>query len=125
MGREEERETLAGNRPEHAPDIDLAAASRGVENPADAPDPDRPGKGPDDELAGTSAYERGDPDAVPSDVTETPEYQAELAEARRAVKEGEAVVEDGRDQMPATSYDRGWREGGHIKLGPASRTTSR
>lgn len=107
MGREEERETLAGNRPEHAPEIDLDAASQGVENPVEAPEPDRPGKGADDELAGHSAFDRGDPDAVPSDVTETPEYQEELAEARRAVKEGEAVVEDGRDKMPPTRYDRG------------------
>jgi len=107
MGREEERETLAGNRPEHASDIDLDIASRGVENPVDAPEPDRPGKSPDDELAGTSAFERGDPDAVPSDVTDTPEYQEELAEARRAVREGEAVVEDGRDQMPPTRHNRG------------------
>jgi len=107
MGREEERGTLAGNRPEHAPDIDLDISSQGVENPVDAPEPDRQGKSPDDELTGTSAFERGDPDAVPSDVTDTPEYQAELAEARRAVKEGEAVVEDGRDQMPPTRHNRG------------------
>ncbi|HEX7105354.1 MAG TPA: hypothetical protein VF218_05255 [Acidothermaceae bacterium] len=107
MGREEERETLAGSRPEHAPQVDLDAASHGVENPVDAPEPDRPGKGPDDELAGTSAFELGDPDAVPSDVTDTPEYQEELAEARRAVKEGDAVVEDGRDQMPPTRHNRG------------------
>lgn len=106
MGREEERETLAGNRPEHAPEIDLDAASRGVENPVNAPEPDRRGKGADDDLAGTSAFDRGDPDAVPSDVTETPEYQEELAEARRAVKEGDAVVEDGRDQMPPTRHNR-------------------
>jgi hypothetical protein len=107
MGREEERETLAGNRPEHAPEIDLDAASKGVQNPVNAPEPDRRGKHADDELAGSSAFERGDPDAVPSDVTETPAYQEELAEARREVKEGEAVVEDGRDQMPPTRYDRG------------------
>ena len=106
MGREEERETLAGNRPDHASEIDLDAASQGVENPVDAPEPDRPGKGAD-ELAGNSAFARGDPEAVPSDVTETPEYQEELAEVRREVKEGEAVVEDGRDKMPPTSYDRG------------------
>ncbi len=107
MGREEERETLAGSRAEHAPQVDLDAASQGVENPVDAPEADRPGKGPDDELAGHSAFERGDPDAVPSDVTETPEYQDELAQARREVKAGEAVVEDGRDQMPPTRHDRG------------------
>jgi predicted kinase len=106
MGREEERETLAGNRPEHPSKIDLDAASRGVENPVDAPEPDRRGKGAD-ELAGHSAFERGDPDAVPSDVTETPEYQEDLAEARRVVNEGEAVVDDGRDKMPPTRYDRG------------------
>ena len=107
MGREEQRETQAGNRAEHASKIDLDAASHGVEDPVEAPEPDRPGKGPDDELAAMSAFERGDPDALPSDVTETPEYQAELAEVRREVKAGEAVVEDGRDQMPPTSYDRG------------------
>lgn len=107
MGREEERETLAGNRPEHAPEIDLDAASQGVENPVNAPEPDRRGKRADDESGGSSAFERGDPDAVPSDVTETGAYQEELAEARREVKEGEAVVEDGRDQMPPTRYDRG------------------
>lgn len=106
MGREEERETLAGNRPEHAPQVDLDAASRGVENPVEAPEPDRRGKGPDDELAGESAFERGDPDAVPSDITQTPEYQEQLAEARREVNAGEAVVEDGREKMPPTSYDR-------------------
>lgn len=107
MGREEERETLAGNRPEHVAEIDLAAASKGVENPLDAPEPDRPGKGPDDDFAGSSAFELGDPDAVPSDITETPEYQEQLAAARREVKEGEAVVEDGRDQMPPTRHNRG------------------
>jgi hypothetical protein len=106
MGREEERETLAGNRPEHAPQVDLDAAAAGVEQPVEAPDPDRRGQAADDELAGHSAFERGDPDAVPSDITETPEYKEELAEARRAVKEGEAVVEDGRDQMPPSNYDR-------------------
>lgn len=106
MGREEARETLAGVRPEHASEIDLDAASQGVENPVEAPEPDRRGNGPDDELAGTSAFERGDPDAVPSDVTETPEYQEELAEVRRAVREGDAVVEDGRDQMPPTRHNR-------------------
>jgi hypothetical protein len=106
MGREEERETLAGNRPEHAPQVDLDAASRGVDDPAEAPEPDWRGKRADDELAGQSAFDRGDPDAVPSDITQTPEYQEQLAEARREVKDGEVVVEDGRQQMPPTDYER-------------------
>ena len=89
MGREQERETRAA--------ADAA-------EPVEIPEPDRRGLGEDD---GGSAYERGDPDAVPADVTDEPEYAEELAEARRQARNGEAVLKDGRDTMPPTHYDRG------------------
>lgn len=102
MGREEEREILSGSKPEPASQIDLDAA--GGDDSIEIPEPDRRGKS-EDELPG-SAFDRGDPEAVPTDLTDAPEYQAELAEARRQAKEGEAVLEDGRDKMPPTRYDR-------------------
>lgn len=36
MGREEQRETLAGNRAEHTSEMDLDATSHGVQDPLDA-----------------------------------------------------------------------------------------
>jgi hypothetical protein len=45
-------------------------------------------------------------DPVPVDITETDEYQQELAEARREAKAGEVLLEDGNENMPPTSYDR-------------------
>jgi hypothetical protein len=75
----------------------------------------------DDELAGRTEEERVeagladyDPDDVPPatddpvpvDIAETDEYQEELAEARREVKAGEAVLKDGDQDMPPTRYDR-------------------
>jgi hypothetical protein len=98
MGREEERETLAGNRPEHDPRLHDEAEQRGVE----VPEPDRKGKSPDPDA---SAFEQGDPDAVPADVTDRSAYQEALADARREAKNEQAVLEDGRRDMPATSYD--------------------
>jgi hypothetical protein len=105
MGREEEREILAGSKPDPAPEIDLetAVGSTDANDVPEVPDPDRRGLG-DDHLA--SAFETGDPDAVPTDVTESPQYQEALAEAKRQVKAGEAIVEDGQAQMPPTRYDR-------------------
>jgi hypothetical protein len=103
MGREEEREILSGSKPEQVPQIDLDAA--GGDDSIEIPEPDRRGKRADEPLEAESAFDRGDPDAVPTDVTDAPEYQEELAEARRQAKEGEAVLEDGRDKTPPTRYD--------------------
>lgn len=105
MGREEEREILSGSRPEHASDLERASGASGTDGSAvtEAPEPDRRWSGDD---ARPSAYAMGDPDALPTDVTESREYQDELAEVRREVKAGEAVVEDGQSQMPPTRYDR-------------------
>lgn len=104
MGREEQRETLAGLRPEPVPQIDLDAASGEPEDPGIrlVPDGDRRGKSDDDPSG--SAFEAGDPDAVPTDVTDSAEYREELAEARRQAKSGEAVLEDGNTDMPPTRY---------------------
>jgi hypothetical protein len=107
MGREEEREILSGSKPDHAPQVDLDAATGDVDDVAEVPEPDRRGKSEDDPVTSGSAFARGDPDAVPTDVTDTPEYQDELAEVRREVKDGEAVLEDGREQTPPTSYEGG------------------
>jgi hypothetical protein len=61
--------------------------------------------------AGLEAYDPDDvppatDDPVPVDITETDEYQQELAEAQREVRAGEVLLEDGTEQMPPTSYDR-------------------
>ena len=61
--------------------------------------------------AGLQAYDPDDvppatDDPVPVDITETDEYQQELAEARREAKAGEVLLEDGNENMPPTSYDR-------------------
>jgi hypothetical protein len=104
MGREEEREILAGLKPERVPQVDLDRATDSSAEQIDVPEPDRRGLGEDD---GRSAFERGDPDAVPADVTDEPEYAEELAEVRRQARAGEAVVEDGRNTMPPTRYERG------------------
>ncbi len=98
MGREEQRETLAGNRPEHDPRLHDEARAEGVH----VPEPDRKGKSPDPEQ---SAYDAGDPDAVPADVTDRSEYQQALADARREAKNEQAVLEDGKRDMPPTRYD--------------------
>lgn len=44
---------------------------------------------------------------VPTDVTDTEEYQEELAEARREVKEGEAEPLTEEHPYPPSGYDRG------------------
>lgn len=102
MGREEERETLAGLKPEPVPQVDLDRAAGEAAEPIKVPEPDRRGLGEDD---GGSAYERGDPEAVPADVTDEPQYAEELAEARRQARSGEAVLEGGAGTMPPTHYD--------------------
>jgi hypothetical protein len=75
----------------------------------------------DDKLAERTERERAelglkdyDPDevpaaadeAVPTDVTDTEEYEEELAEARREVKEGEAQALTEEEPFPPTGYDR-------------------
>jgi len=104
MGREEERETLAGLRPEPVPQVDLERASGDPDDPGTrlVPEGDRRGKS-DDETA-RSAFEADDPDAVPTDVTDSAHYQDELTEVRKQAKSGEVVLEDDDFPMPPTSY---------------------
>lgn len=106
MGREEEREILSGSKPEPVPEVDLERASGGAE-PVEVPPPDRRGLGDETQP---SAFEAGSPDAIPTDVTDSAQYQDELAEVRRRVESGEAVVEDGRERMPPTRYETGHDE---------------
>jgi hypothetical protein len=106
MGREERREILTGSRPEPVPEIDLERASGSPEAEAAAPQvppPDGPGRSDDEPFS--SAYEAGNPDAVPADVTESPRYQEALDTVRTEVKNEQAVLRDGRRDMPPTNYE--------------------
>jgi hypothetical protein len=116
-------ETPSDDPPMAGPVVDDVMAAPGP--PEVTPDRREHGGAPfhldDDALAERTEQERVDAgledynpddvppatdDPVPSDITESDEYQEELAEVQREVKAGEVVLEDGDQELPPTSYDR-------------------